>query len=154
VKQYLWATVLFLGIASIVLGATFIWNGLSYRAVITEQLRQEKVTLGIDPALVKLGEVVDTSEEALAAAGVLGQHLRDRYGTYAETKSGSPERATFLDGLTLQSSLNLAVLSFGVTTMLLGSGVSSVVTGLGLVGAGLALRRRESPSTGAGQAPK
>ncbi len=38
----------------------------------------------------------------------LNEHLRDNYGPYGDTERGSPERASYLDGLGLVTSLNLA----------------------------------------------
>ncbi len=47
-----------------------------------------------------------------------------------------PNRQTYITGLTLRNSLNLAVVSFGVADMTVGLGVVTII--LGLIIAGLA----------------
>ncbi len=48
-----------------------------------------------------------------------------------------PRRETYITGLTLRNSLNLAVVSFGVADLAIGLGVVTIV--LGLIIAGLAV---------------
>lgn len=97
------------------------------------------MTLGIDESAVKIGEVVDTLEEAKVAAATIIQHVRDRYGTYADTKQGSPERATYLDGLTLINSLNEAAMGLGMVTVVMVSGVLLIIMGLATGTVGVAM---------------
>ena len=131
--------VVVLSIVSITVGAVFVAQGLDTKQFIVDGLRSEKVTLGIEESVVKSGEVVDTLEEAKVAAATITQHLRDRYGTYADTKQGSPERATYLDGLTLVNSLNEAAMGFGMVTMIIVSGVLLIIMGLATGTVGLAM---------------
>ncbi len=128
-----------LSIISTVVGAVFVAQGLSTKQFIVDGLRSEKVTLGIEESAVKTGEIVDTEQEVKVAAATLTQHLRDRYGTYADTKQGSPERATYLDGLTLVNSLNVAAMGFGTVTMVIVSGILLIIMGLATGTVGLAM---------------
>jgi len=141
ITRYLVIMVLLLGVASLAMGITFIFQGASVRAMITEELRAEKVTLGIEDASPNPGNVVDTAQEAQAAQDILEEHLRDNYGTYGDTERGSPERATYLDGTTLRNSLNLAIMGFGVSTVVTVSGIFMIIVGIALGGAGLVLYR-------------
>jgi len=90
--------------------------------------------------------VVDTAGEAAAVAEYLLGHLHDTGGadgtaTYANLERGSEERASYLDGFTLVTGLNLAVTAFGVATIALASGVVMITTGLALGGTGVGLYR-------------
>ncbi|MDP2931023.1 MAG: hypothetical protein Q8O05_00820 [Chloroflexota bacterium] len=131
--------VVLLSIISTVVGAVFVTQGLSTKQFIVDGLRAEKVTLGIEESAVKAGEIVDTEQEARVAAVTLTQHLRDRYGTYADTKQGSPERTTYVQGLTLLNSLNEVVMGFGTVTMVIVSGVLLITMGLATGTVGVAM---------------
>ena len=142
--RYLSIAVVILGVVGLAMGIAFIAQGMSTQNLIAESLRAEKVTLELpkegEPGYIE-GNVVDTAAEAEAAQDILEEHLRERYGTYGDTKSGSPERTTYLAGTTLRNSLNLAVMGFGVSTVATVSGVFMVIVGIALLGTGLTLRR-------------
>jgi len=141
ITRYLAIMVLLLGVASLAMGITFIFQGASVRAMITEGLCTEKVTLGIEEGLANPGNVVDTAQEAQVAQDILEEHLRDDYGTYGDTERGSDERATYLDGTILRNSLNLAIMGFGITTIVTVSGIFMLIVGIALGGTGLVLHR-------------
>ncbi len=122
--------VIVLSIVSIAVGGVFIAQGLATKQLVVDGLRSERVTLGIEESEALSGEMVDTPEEAQAAAETITQHLRERYGTYADTARGSAERVTYLDGLTLINSLNQAVMGFGMVTVVIVSGVLLTIMGL------------------------
>lgn len=140
-SRYLAVVVLFLGVASLAIGVVFVEQGVAAKRMIVEGLDAEKVTLGIDENAASHGDVVDTAEEAQVAQNTLEEHLRDRYGTYGDTERGSPERATYLDGTTLRNSLNLAVMGFGVSTVVTITGIFMIITGIALGGTGLGIHR-------------
>ncbi len=89
------------------------------------------------------GNVVDTAEEAAAVAEYLLGHIHGEDGTdtYGSLPRGSEERASYLDGFTLVTGLNLAVTAFGVATIALAAGVVMITTGLALGGTGFAIYR-------------
>jgi len=140
-SRYLVILVTLLGVVSLVIGIAFTVQSVATRGMIAEELRAEKVTLGIEEASANPGGVVDTAQEAQVAQDILEEHLRDDYGTYGDTERGSDERATYLDGTTLRNSLNLAVMGFGVTTIATVSGVFMIIVGIALGGTGLALHQ-------------
>ena len=142
--RYLGIAAMLVGVVGLVMGIVFIVQSVSVKAVVVESLRAENVTTALPTEGEKgyfLGNVIDTASEALAASEYLEGHLRESYGTYGDTERGSDDRATYLDGTTLRNSLNLAVLSFGVTTIALGAGIFMLITGIALGGAGFGLYR-------------
>jgi hypothetical protein len=61
---------------------------------------------------------------------------------YGDTERDSPERAAYVDGITLRNSLTVAVMGFGISTIALGVGVFMLITGFALGGTGLVVLRR------------
>lgn len=141
ITRYLWIMVLAVGLVGIACGIVFMVSGFSANGQIADGLRAEQVTLGLDSNDASHGEVVDTAAEAQAAQDILEEHLRDHYGTYGNTTSGSAERTSYLDGTTLRNSLNLARLGFGTSTIAIASGGIMLIMGIGFVGTGLVLHR-------------
>jgi len=140
-SRYLAMAVILLGVVSLVIGVVFIAQGISVRGQIAEGLRAEKVTLGIEEDLVEKGDVVDTEAEARGAEGTLEEHLRESYVTYGDTERDSPERTTYLAGTTLRNALNIAIMGYGVATVIIGAGVFMIITGLALGATGVVLLR-------------
>ena len=138
--------VMLAGLVSLVIGIVFIVQSVSVKAQVTEGLAAERQTSQL-PAEGEEGyfegNVVDTAEEAAAVAEYLLGHIHGEDGdtTYATTERGSEERASYLDGFTLVTGLNLAVTAFGVATIALASGVVMITTGLALGGTGFGLYR-------------
>lgn len=143
-SRYLATIVILLGVVSLVLGTVFIVQGSSVQASISEELRTEKVTLGLpteDQEGYIEGNVADTAKEAQVAQDILEEHLRDSYGTYGDTERDSPERTSYLDGTTLRNSLNLGIMGFGVSTVIIVNGVFMIIVGIALGLAGLLFLR-------------
>lgn len=87
---------------------------------------------------------VDTAAEAEVAHDTILHHMRDGdTPRYSDTERDSPERAYFVDGLTLRNSLTIAVMGYGVSTIALGIGAFMLVVGVALGGVGWALKRQE-----------
>ena len=143
-SRYLATIIILLGVVSLVLGTVFIVQGSSVQASISEELRTENVTLGLpteDQEGYIEGNVADTAKEAQVAQDILEEHLRDSYGTYGDTERDSPERTLYLDGTTLRNSLNLGIMGFGVSTVIIVNGVFMIVVGIALGLAGLLFLR-------------
>jgi len=134
------------GLVSLVIGIVFIVQSVSVKAEITEGLAAEGQTSQLPEEGEKgyfEGNVVDTAGEAAAVAEYLTGHLHGEDGktTYATTERGSDERTTYLDGFSLVTGLNLAVMGFGVAQIALAAGVVMITTGLTLGGTGFAIYR-------------
>jgi hypothetical protein len=136
--------VIIAGVVSLVLGTVFIVQANTTGTEIQAGLQDEKVTLGL-PADGEDGytdgNVVDTTAELKAAQDILLEHLRDSYGTYGDTGRDSPERASYLDGLTLMNSMYIATMGYGVTTVITGIGVFMIIVGIALGATGGLLLR-------------
>ena len=140
--------VLCLSVAAFALGVIFIVQGVTKADWMADAMRTEQVTLGLDETAVAEGELVDSAAEAQASGDILREHRRDIALTYNELLGGgrynasNPEHLTYAQALNMENYVYLAVLGFGVTQMLIGSGVFMLVTAAALGGTGLVLRRR------------
>lgn len=148
VTRYLWIMVLCLSVAAFALGVIFIVQGVTKADWMADAMRIEQVTLGLDETAVAEGELVDSAAEAQASGDILREHRRGIALTYNELLGGgrynasNTEHLTYAQALNMENYVYLAVLGFGVTQMLIGSGVFMLVTAAALGGTGLVLRRR------------
>ncbi len=148
VTKYLWIMVLCLSVAAFALGVIFIVQGVTKADWMADAMRTEQVTLGLDETAVAEGELVDSAAEAQASGDILREHRRGIALTYSELLGGgrynasNTEHLTYAQALNMENYVYLAVLGFGVTQMLIGSGVFMLVTAAALGGTGLVLRRR------------
>ncbi len=122
--------VLFLlaGIVSIVFAGVFILEGFSKSALITREMQSENITY--TGAGGDIAGVIDTPAEAGVMAGVLKEHRNTRYGSYTTLKNGDPNRDQILKAMTMENSLNLAVLAYGVTDVVKASSAFMGVNGI------------------------
>ena len=145
ISQYLAIMVLVLSVVSIVIGATFIYQAIDKKTWMEEAMRAEKVTLGIPEAEAKAGNVVDTAEEAQVAADTIREHRRGIALTYQALLGGgkydstNPEHLTYTQALNMENYLYMAVLAFGVTTVIIGAGVFMVFVGIAFAATGVVL---------------
>ena len=134
------------GLVSLVIGIVFIAQSVSVNAQVTEGLAAEGQTSQLPEEGEEgyfEGNVVDTAKEATAVAEYLLGHMHgddgnDRYNTL---ERGSDERASYLDGFSLVTGLNLAVMGFGVAQIALAAGIVMITSGLALGGTGFAIYR-------------
>ncbi len=136
ITRYLAIMVLLLGVVSLALGITFIVQGASVRAMITERVVEERATSGAEG----VEGIIDTPEEVIATSDYLRGHRMDS-GIYTELERDDPNRDTILNAMTMENSMNLATLSYGVTTIATVSGVFMLIVGIALGGTGLVLGR-------------
>jgi len=94
---------------------------------------------------VATGEVVDSADEAQVAGDVIREHRRSIAPTYEELLAGgrfdpsNPKHLSYAQALNMENYLYLAVLGFGVTTIVIGSGVFMIVTGFAIGTTGVVL---------------
>lgn len=138
-STYLRIMVLLLGLVVLSVGIVFAVEATSVKAEVTDALRMERITLGIDEAMATNGEVVDSVTEAKLAFETIREHRYDNWGTYDDTERGSPERDTYVQALALENSLNLARAGYGVADLALYSGIAMIVMGIAIGGTGVAL---------------
>lgn len=139
--------VLFLGVVAVVLGGVFIAQGVAKDNLLVTSMQQEKITLGIPEGELAEGELIDSAKEAEIAGDTIREHRHGIAPTYGDLLGEgrydptNPEQLTYAQALNLENYLYLAVLGFGVTQVVIGSGAFMVVTGLALVGTGVAIHR-------------
>ncbi|MFC1902643.1 hypothetical protein ACFLX4_01050 [Chloroflexota bacterium] len=133
--------VLIVGIASLVLGGMFIFQGIAKQNLITEAMRLENATYDSEDGAIN--GVIDCPEEAQIMAHVLREHRLERYGSYTELSRDDPNRATILNAMTMENALNLAQLSYGLTQVVQATGAFMILVGLTLEGSAITVVRKK-----------
>jgi hypothetical protein len=134
-------------VVSIVIGSIFIVQAVEKNNWMKEAMRSEKVTLGLSQEQIAKGEVIDTAKEAQAAADTIREHRHKIAPTYNDLLKGgqydptNPQHLTYSQAINMENYLYLAVLSFGVTTVIIGTGVFMIITGFALGTTGVVLLR-------------
>ncbi len=149
-KQYLAMLVVVLGIVSVALGIAFIGLSAQKNNYITNELRQQNVTVGLTKEQIDNGEIVDNAQKAQIAAETISKHLQNIAPTYndlmALNPSGkydpaNPNDLKYTQGLNMENSFNMAVLSFGVIQETMATGSALIVIGIAVGATGFMLFR-------------
>ena len=125
---YLTIVVLLSGVVAIVIGAVFVYQAFEKESWMKDAMRIEKVTLGL------------TGEQ-------IREHRRSIASSYQELLAGgqydptNPAQLSYAQALNMENYLYLAVLGFGVTTVIYGIGAFMIVVGIALVCTGVVLFR-------------
>jgi uncharacterized membrane protein len=142
-----------LGVAVVALGAVFAGVGISNSAFLTEAMREEQITLGIESDAIAEGQLIDTMSEARSAGDTIREHRRGIASTYDELLGGErfnptdPAQVTYAQALNLENYLYLAVAAFGLAQLATGAGAGLIVIGLALLLMGIvffSMSRREA----------
>ena len=144
-SRYLAILVLILAVVSIGIGATFIFQAQAKQTWMKSAMQEEKVTFGIPEAAAKAGDVIDTPEEAQAAADTIREHRHSIAPTYQDLLGGgkydptNPKHLTYSQAINMENYLYLSVLGFGVTTALAGVGAFMLLVGIAFGATGVVL---------------
>ena len=143
-----WATTLIvLGAIGVIMGATFIIQGAVKHEYLRDAMRQEKITLYFIPDAPK-DDVVDSPKEALMAGDTIREHRRTIAPTYTELLGGkkynptNPKQLSYAQALNLENYLYLAFVGFGITQIVIVSGIFMVLMGVAVGGTGITLYKR------------
>lgn len=136
------AVLLVVGVISLVLSGIFIFQGISKSNMIIEAMRMEKASYG--SADGEIVGIIDTPAEAATMAGILREHRMENYGYYSELARDDPNRDTILKAMTMENSLNLAQMGYGLAQVVQANGLFMGMMGLTLV-AGSAFLFRVKP---------
>ena len=120
--------VLVAALVSIAIGGLFIAQAFAKADLITETMVEQKVTYG--GAEGGIDGLVDTPQEAATMASILEEHRVTNLGYYTELARDDPNRQTILNAMTMENSLNLAVMGYGLTDVVKGSGAFMIIVGL------------------------
>jgi hypothetical protein len=127
-----------IGVVAIVMGAFFIAQGFSKNALITKAMVSENITY--TGAGSKITGIIDTAAEAKVMADTLAEH-RAKLGSYSSLKNGDPNRQTILNAMTMENSLTMAQMGFGLVQVVQATGGFMILIGLALGGVGIAVMR-------------
>ena len=137
--------VVLLGVVALVVGLAFIGLGVARNYELKEAMRAEHVTLGIEGE--ETGQIIDSLKESQAAGDTIREHRRGIAPTYEDLLEGgrydptNPQQLTYAQALNLENYLYLAVVAFGLTQAVMGTGAFMILTGLALGATGIALYR-------------
>ena len=126
-----WLASLAVGLVLLGGGAYMVLEGVRTRNELRDELRAEQVMTSGDTA--RPGVVIDDAETARMQADVIKEHTLGTLGPYSELPRDDPRRAQFIDGVTLRTALNMAVMGFGVTQLVIGGGLIILLAGLATV---------------------
>ena len=139
-----WA-VLFMGVVAVIIGAVFVGLGVANDIKLREAMQQEQVTLGIESEME--GEVIDSMSEAMKAGDTIREHRRGIAPTYSDLLGEGrydptdPEQLTYAQAMNLENYLYLAVIGFGLTQAIMGSGAFMLLSGVAFIVIGMLLHR-------------
>ncbi len=128
-RHYIWIAPLAIGIAFIAAGAYMMIEGRDAKAEVRDALVRENITTSDDASIP--GVLVNNAATAKSEAAVIEAHVDEMTGgkTYAELDREDPLRATVLNAVTLRTALNLAVMGFKVSDLVIGLGLFMMVIG-------------------------
>ncbi len=130
-RHFPWLASLAVGIVLLGGGAYMVFEGVRTRNELRDELRAEQVFTSDDTP--RPGALIEDAETARMQADVIRDHTLGTWGPYSELPREDPRRAQFIDGVTLRTSLNMAVMGFGVTQLVIGGGLIITLAGLATV---------------------
>lgn len=122
-----WIAAAALGLTLMGAGVFLIVSGMQTRDFIADELRAEQIMTSDDASIP--GVLVEDAETAEAQAEVIKQHTLGTWGPYSELPRDDPRRAQFIDGVTLRTALNMSVMGFRITDLVIGTGAIVLVAG-------------------------
>ena len=128
-RHWFWVAPIVLGIAFIGAGIYMVSEGREAHDEVRDAIVREKITTSDDATIPN--ETVDDAATAKAQANVIEKHYLEITGgrTYAELDRDDPNRDTALTAANLRTSLNLAVMGFKVSDLVVGMGFFLVAVG-------------------------
>ncbi len=136
-----------LGLVAIVIGAVFIFEGVSKNNLIVVRMNVEKVTLAVDPNNPNQLSHIQNAADAQKAADTIAEHRRGIAPSYQELLGNgkfdptNPKDLTYAQVMNLENYLYTAVTAFGLVQVVLAAGAFMIVTGVALGLTGLVLFR-------------
>ena len=126
-RSYLWMGAVMLGVLFIGLGAFFVFEGFAAKDTVQQALVAEQATTS-GSAVIPDAPIVNIAT-AEAQENLITEHTLGTLGPYSQLERGSDDRATYLDGLTIRNSLNMAVMGFRVSDLVIGVGAVILLLG-------------------------
>jgi hypothetical protein len=139
--------VIVMGVVSLVLGAFFVYQGMSKQNWLVSNIKQEKITLGLTQEQINAGKVLESMNDLQTAGDTIRGHRHNLAATYNEALGGGQydptnrQEATYAQAMNLENYLYLGVLSFGVVQVVEGTGAFMIVVAVALWAIGIILWR-------------
>jgi hypothetical protein len=140
---WVWPTImLILGAVGVIMGAVFIYQGVTKSNLLTQAMREEKITLDFVPGVPK-GEIIDTAKKAMLAGDKIREDRRQIAPSYEVLLGGkrfnptNPKELVYAQALNMENYLYLAVMGFGLTQVATASGVFMIIMGVAIGGTGI-----------------
>ncbi len=127
-RRWMWLGAVFLGLFLVGIGTFFITEGFAAKDIIRDALAEEEVVTSSDAAIPDAP--VLSAATAESQADVIKAHTLGQLGPYTSMDREDPNRDVYLKGLTLRNSLNLAVMGFKVSDLVIGVGAIFLLLGV------------------------
>ncbi len=128
IKRNLWIAVAALGLAFVVAGLFMVSEGMEAKDLVRDRLIAEEITTSSSATIPDAR--VDNVATAESQEALITDHTLGSLGPYSSLERGSPERATYIDGVTLRTALNMAIMGFRISDLVIGIGAFVAVVGL------------------------
>jgi hypothetical protein len=128
VRRFLWVVPVVIGLVFVAAGAYTISEGIGARDLVRAELADEQVKTS-ETASIPGAWVTDVATAEVQPA-TIKEHTFGQFGPYSGLERDDPNRETSLKGLTLRNSLNMAVLGFKISDLVVGIG--ALIIGLGV----------------------
>jgi len=136
-----------LGLVAIVIGAVFVFQGISKNNLIVDRMKVENVTLALDPNNPNQFTEIRNATDAQNAADTIAEHRRAIAPSYQDLLGSgrfdptNTSHLIYAQAMNLENYLYLAVSAFGLVQAVIGAGAFMIVTGVALGLTGLVLFR-------------
>jgi hypothetical protein len=129
IRHYIWIAPLVLGLVFIGAGIYMLTEGMSAKDEVQDAVISENIITSEDASIPNV--LVKDAETAKAEADVIEVHYLEMTGgkTYAELDRDDPNRETAFRAAQLRTSLNLAVMGFKVSDLVIGMSIFMIVIG-------------------------
>ena len=129
------AILILAGIISLVFSGVFVFQSINASNLLTEAMCLEKATYGSADGAID--GIIDTPTEAQVMANTLREHRLESYGYYSELDREDPNRDIILKAMTMENSLNLAQVGYGLADVVKYTGIFMALLGAFLVVGGV-----------------
>ena len=127
VRRLMWVVPVVLGVVFLAAGGYMISQGVSAKNQVKSELIAEQITTSKDAPIP--GVLVNSADTASAQEEAIKEHTLGKWGPYSKLAQTDPNRATYLNGVTLRTALNLAVMGFKISDLVIGVGAFIVALG-------------------------
>ena len=129
IRRFMWLGAVVLGFVFIAAGAYMVSEGRSAKDQVYDTLVAERIVTTEDASIPNAA--VDDPATAESQANIIRTHtLESTEGkTYAEMDREDPQRALYLNSVSLRTALNLAVMGFRLSDLVIGMGAFIIVVG-------------------------